>query len=453
MGFMDTLSEVGGFAASLGNFVQSFFALIRIIQRCSATIEFKAKLSPDMGGLFSWAPDILNTLFNDIMPLEHLTEKDTLILLGFAFYLCYAFLFLSVYKSASISFWSLFSGLIFCIMGYGTSLLPKWYGWILIFFYPIIFIASIVGIFLGGWGAIIALLIIPLITIFRVLKKAININHYKKEYDKWDIRIGVWIALIVFAFTSAPVICKKDRFSITLICSIVAIIIVEIFITKKFEDKMADYFTKGFQILSSCFVIPIISNFTELTKAHDSIEWQMSLFIIVIPLLSTFLLTTLLTLAKYSTITKEYRDGYHYFEIFDLVCKYAYAFFSGYDSMFWGCIVVELITLIAILVVRPYRDTSKYGLNIGECVVVIIANLIAKYYKGVFSLAVSLIILVLGFSPIILSLFLFFALDLGNEKPKKLDVDLRAINVVIVIIVFIGFFLYGLCIPSLYKFV
>ena len=445
--------EIGAFGSALKNLITEVFALIRIIQRCGATVEFKMKLSPDTGGLFSWASDFLSVIFNDIIPLEHLTEKDKVILLGFASYLSYSFLILSVFKSAQISFHSLFGAGLLFLTGYGFSLLPNSDAWLLIFMYPIVILITLI-IACFGYPYPLEIVIMAFMVIFGTFVEVCHISKYQIEYSEWDVRIGVWLALIAFAITSAPVICKKDGFSITTIIVSIVIIIIEIPITFKLKDKMAEYIIKCFRLLSACFVIPIISNFIELTNQNGSVHWSVTLFVIAIPVFSTFLLIALLTLVRYEPIVEQYQEGRHYYEIFDLVCKYAYAFFSGYDNLFWGCIAIEIITIVAIIVVRPYNNISDYGLNIGECIVVLFVNLFAKLYSGMFSLAVSITLLALGFLPVLISVYLFVIFDfrIGDESETDQETNSAYIvitNLVIIITVLLGFFFYGLCVSHL----
>ena len=209
-----------------------------------------------------------------------------------------------------------------------------------------------------------------------------------------------------------------------------------------------------FQLISSIIVIPLISSLIKYCHENSyNSNWQVLTFIIVVPIFSTFLLNFALVLTNNPKIIAPFKTikPYKYFQIFDYLCKYAYAFLSGYE-LFWGCFGVELGFLIAVCFVRPYKKISRFALNIGEPVVVILSLLLGKFVKGQFSLAVSIVLLFVAISPVIISLYLYFIFDFGPaEQIEKETINSFVMDLLIIFLTVIGFLLFGLAISSIYQ--
>lgn len=446
---LKAIKEFGGFAISLSGLIEEVISFFRIIQRCSATIEFKTKISPEAKKLFEWAPDFMGLIFNDIIPLEHLTELDTLILLGFGFYLAFAFLFFAIFKSSGSSFLGIFTAAFLVMIGCGISYIPEKKGWWLTFGFLLVIPVSITLVLCGIEIGI--LLLFPLYFLYTNFKKIFKMDSSDNEIDFMDINIGTWIATLIFGIVCVPVFMKKDGFSITYF-TVTAIIDIGIcFITYKFdEEKIIKFISIGYQIISTILVIPIISNLVEVNKSTIGLRWQIMTFVIIVPIISTLFLNIALVFQRYGKIVNDYKNRYHYFEILDLLVKYIYAFFCAYEIT-WGSIAVEIVFLIAIIAVRPYNEYHKYTSAIGEAVVVILANFISKFYKGTFSISISIFILCIGALPIIISLYVYFIFDFGKEKPVESEIKPLIINILLVILIPVGFLCYGFCIPILYN--
>ena len=447
--------------------------VMKIVQKCSAPYSFRSKLNSDTYSLFRWAHDFVSLITHDILKLESLSQIDPILLYAYGFFLAFPFLFIANYKSPQ------------CVLGMFLTAI-----WLTFLGYSFISHIAIVGIYLSVSIFVVALaftlvfvsksrvaatVVLPILMIpsscveLMTIERAPKVSNENgkdetdriepKEPSKLTIITGFIMMVVVYLLITTPVYLKKNGICIFVLCMtyVIVILVVLIIILSSFLTReIVNFIFQLYGFLTSITIIPIIQNLTRVNNYLIS-SWQIMTYISVVPIFSTFFLTILLTVYKYEKVLKKYRDYgyYYYFEIFAVAHDYIYAILAGFN-IFWGCFSIELIFLILIVVLRPYRHISDMAVQIGQAVLVMLINLLSEFLDTLgFTLSQALAILFACFFPMIVALYIYFIFEFDDEKQEDALLVQNPLPIIIINIfcayeILLGFLLYGMSFYQIY---
>ena len=435
---------------SLKDIFNEIIALFRIIQRCSMPFSFQSKLNINTKNYFAWATDLFVVIFNNVIMLDHLTDENMLIFYAFGFYMAYPILFLGSFTDGSLAFALLFSAFFLAFSGFGiyalingNMLMGLLWG-----LYPLVFI-PLSGCCCCVPHRFLCPCIFGCYASYKIIRN--DGDAIKFEYDKPGNNFGLSFltALLMFTILVTPNLYRNDMYSIIAGCCIAFIAIVGFIIGKwyfdKHPEKVMDILSNIYTKISSLLVIPIIGYLIGYNQ-ENGFDYAVTVYVIVVPLLSSFVTKIFLIIAEFGDFMDDYKEGKHYFEIFDTVMKYAYAIFEGLNIV-WGGIAVEIITIIVIVIVRPYILKNKYFLSIGECIVVLMTNCIGQFYNGKLSLVGAMCILGCAFLPVIASFYIYLIFDNGKvDKDNDYEINdyvKKLVTISCVFSILVGSIIYG----------
>ena len=120
-------------------------------------------------------------------------------------------------------------------------------------------------------------------------------------------------------------------------------------------------------------------------------------------------------LTKYKDTVSRYKDRRSLFSIYENASQIIFALFAALN-LIWGCIAVEILTIILVLLFRPFYLTHSYVLTLSENILVICSNLIAEYYEGLFSVSTVIALIICATIPLIASYYVYIFKDYGKPK-------------------------------------
>ena len=289
-----------------------------------------------------------------------------------------------------------------------------------------------------------------------------NIKANKIVNHEDDFQWAILAFLIQYNFIVMPAACNKTVLSIILVV-IDAVILIGGFVfmhlvyTRKCcgyldNEDILDLLTTIYKFVTSLFMIPIIENFVAFNITYGN-KWDIIIYIIAIPIISTIVCRFLFVKYELSGIDDYKEGGYRYFDIFEFLADIAYTFCSVYNLIL-PCLGIECAVLLVLILVRPYETKYLYPLKIGGYIVVIASNCIAEFYSGILSTQEVLTIFGFAFVPAIVSYYVFILVDAGNEDKGKGDDPMGITSTVVYVSFFVfvfGYVLLGFSFDTLIR--
>lgn len=409
------IRELFSIGKSAGSLIKEALSLIILFQRISATKSFSAKFSKECLDMFKWAANLME-YFAKWVRTTPLGEYELFTLYVFIFPLT-----IMIFISSSISSKHLLFGIFLCgsLIMLGSA-------------FAYLSFDKMMAAYLGvpASAVIVILLIIKLCSC--CIKKCQHKKIRIKGNKKLKLTFSVLSASLIFFLLMIPIMDERGHLS-NVICIIVLVLVIacfafEIFVDFWLKDLILQVGKKFLSFLIECFatlIIPSTESFISIIQGNYHGYWQCIISYIVISLLIPIALTLAMIIYQHPDIEDKYKapDSCFniiapYFELIDIVKQVIYAIISAYDFI-WGCVVIEVIWVILVIVFRPYNNVSDYSLTFGCSLIVLIANcavLYSNYHNSpVFSFKVTIILVILAIIPAIVSLYLFFIFDFNSD--------------------------------------
>lgn len=462
------LWHILGFAQSSHGLIKDVIDLLRIFQRLSASRTFYARLSGDCIQLYQWAIDFISTIFEAIIPKEHLSMYEL-----FQLYCLVSTVFLANLILILLTHHQFINyipiNLLSLLFGVGFGYVGVQGQWAVI----MLSVASGVALLTIICYNIHALrLISEYLCLFPFnIRKLVNTKAEdlakdltKKGFVKFTMMSIA--AGIVFASASFAIIIKHRviGFYIIIIISgiIVLTFVIELIknhldgeseedsekkqtsnnktqnqgideqsqsnskikdkIKLKAQDHVVDF---TMQMVSLC-IIPSTELFANLMSTNFGARWCVVVSFLALTVILPIIITLILLWCDYESLTDQYRDidlffcccDIKYLQVVDIIQKVAYALLATFDISS-GCIALEIAYLL--LIIRcPYNNVSDNVLAIGETLVLIVANIASILGSKVFSFEVSISVFAAAWVPVVLATILYFLRDFENAITAEL---------------------------------
>lgn len=416
--FLLFLSNLFSIGKSSGSLIIEAINLFRMFQRITIVRSFTINFSSKFLSSFKWASDFIDLITESLFGVMPLKKIETFFIIAYAFPITIAFMMSVLIVGYKILMY-IYIHLALVIFGFGLGMIE----------YDLKFSLILIGaslVFIIGF-------IIYLKCCF--LRKVENADSRETCPNCPKIYITFFRAVLLttLIFNAVTITVSLQRYKLQIyIIAISSAFIVFSFIIELFlqicrnEDDLIDNenflkFLIFLVNLLSLLIIPSTENFAILMNSSlYKNNYRIIIGYVVNSLIFPVLITIMLILSNYPTITSKYKDNnlYCYIEFVDIVRQIAYAIVAEFDII-WACIGIEIFWFLLILILRPYVNKSDYSLAFGNSFVLLVTNGTALYANMhntlSFSFAVSLTFLILACIPSIVSIYLYFIFDFDDN--------------------------------------
>lgn len=442
--FFSQLFDIG---YSTGSLFSEILGVFRTFQRFSASQSFSTRFSDQCLKMFEWAKNIYNQILSSI-PMDPLTDFELFYTYTFAFPLMMLIFISTMSSGITIFYYAILFGLFLAFgvgIGYFGEDLVKAIAITVVFG-----ILIILGfIFRKKKDFLACFLIFEYFILFKNNKKEIKINCCIFGCHMIHVvrfTFSVVTSFCMFSLLIIPILEYRTQlmYFIMIVFSIIFVLcgIIEGIVQccwktnrKKNFDKVT---VKSISFLTNCFtllIIPSTDYYVKLMQDSYKHFWNCTVSYIGVGLILPITLIYLMILNEVPDITDKYNNAkygffnYYYIEIIDVTKQVVYALLSAYD-VYYGCILLEFVWVMLILVLLPYKKRSEYCLTLGNSLIMFISNgaMIYSSLKNnvMFSNAVSIGFVVIACIPAVASLYVYFIYDFEtdieiNNESEELD--------------------------------
>lgn len=438
------LKQFFGASSSAGSIIMQALNLFKTFQRLSAPKSFALHFSHDCFKFFSWAIDFVKIIFGSELLGSPVSDFELFQIFTFVFPLTILTFICAMILKKKIYVYFLIVA-VFAIFGLGIKLLQVY--------------------FIAGIPITIVSLIIIVLIILKIIK--LDILQFLASIESNDFIITMSFLNTGFIMFVMMIPIFAERWPI---CVMFSMLFMVTFFLMAFieacchcsccphEEEISSKTLMFVINLLSLLIIPSTEYFVKMVQSIRI--WNMIVGYIIISIIFPFFFNLMMIIVNHSKFSSKYKqtntvwNKYYFFEIGDIFKQIVYSFFAIYDII-WGCIFIEIIWIVLLIVFRPYADKSEYVISVGNTLIVTISNSVILYYNyhksTKFSFTSALIIVVFACAPAIVSIYVFFICDFTFDE-CEIDEECftTPLSIIILYIAPIIWAIYGLNIWTTY---
>lgn len=466
--FLLQLFDIGNSAGSL---INEAIGLFKTFQKISAPKSFQTRFTSEGEGAFSWAKDFIKSITNAFR-VNPLTSFELFELYGYILPII-MLTFISALTEGYKFMLYLIVSILFLGFGTGISFIGEnnYIAFPLIIFTGIIIV---LGLFLKKY---------KIFQCFNVLEffydickcksgkakvdnrysddEKQNENNEKQDKNKTkcceyknnvQFTYAVVATSIIFVAITIPIFRQRFPLQLLLILifppAIILIFLIDISdrcCCKKRQLHLTKISGKAICLVLNCvslLIVPVTENFVKLMQDDYKSNWKCIIGYIAFGLIFPFIMTLMMILTNFYPICKKYnkpkrghKNFFYYVELIDITKQIGYAILAVYDIL-WGCITIEMIWVLVVFIVFPYRDVSEYSLSFGNSLLILITNGVLLHGKKhgfhIFGFKTAIKFVVIACIPAVLSGYLYFIFDFKVKPEDKThefdDIDDSQLN-------------------------
>lgn len=418
--FIVYLKEAFSVGKSAKSLISEVIDIIRTFQKMSAPTTFYYHISKNFQKMFKWASDIIEIICN-LCGHPSFSELQQFFIFTFAFPLSIC-TFISVMLLGT-RFYVHFLMVIIALA------LPVGYYFIEYEFLNV------------GIGLIVGSIVVTVITIVLICKFGI-IDIDTDSISLFSISFLSAFAILIILMI--PSLFDKHILGFVL-CIFIGIFCALTYIIESIvkccgsQSDSTGYKAIGLAInIYSLTIIPSTKAFFKLLGDPDCLKWNIITSYVLISIVLPIVFTLTMIFTKHPDIEFRYKNScYFFFELFEQLKEIAYIFCAEFNE-YWGCISLEIIWVISLIIFRPYSAISEYVLEFSTSLMLMISNGLLFHARGnnneIFGITTQISFFIMSIVPSIISFFCYFIFDFGNKVTEG-DIE-RSLNIMGKVIIY-----------------